>query len=193
MSNLTWHTHTISKKDREKLNGHKGALIWFFGLSGSGKSTLAGLVEEALHQKNVRTYLLDGDNVRHGLCKDLGFSKEDRNENLRRVAEAAKLQVDAGLVVLASFVSPFEEGRQIVKSIFKDHPNFWIHVDTTLEECEKRDPKGLYKKAREGSIPNFTGISSPFEEMPGVDLKVDGNKEPNPQEIFQFLIEKNII
>jgi adenylylsulfate kinase len=158
MSNLVWHNTKITKSDHEKLNGHKGVCIWFTGLSGSGKSTLANEVEVELNKKGIHTYLLDGDNVRHGLNKNLDFSAEGRKENIRRIGEVAKLFVDAGLVVLTAFISPFREDRDNVRKLLNDGEFIEIFVDADLETCESRDPKGLYKKARNGEIKDFTGI-----------------------------------
>lgn len=164
---------TITKTEREKLNAHKGRVIWFTGLSGSGKSTYANALEIALHSDGYRTYLLDGDNVRHGLSKDLGFTEEDRVENIRRVAEVAKLMLDAGLVVIASFISPFARDRQMVRELVGEDHFVEVYVATPLEVCETRDPKGLYGQARKGLIPNFSGINSPYEapEAPDVLLQ----------------------
>ncbi|PLR46749.1 adenylyl-sulfate kinase [Chimaeribacter arupi] len=170
--NIVWHTHAIARADREALHRHQGAVLWFTGLSGSGKSTVAGALEQALHAHGVSTYLLDGDNVRHGLCRDLGFSDDDRRENIRRVGEVAKLMVDAGLVVLTAFISPHRAERQMVRELLGDR-FIEVFVDTPLELCEARDPKGLYKKARAGELKNFTGIDSVYEapEAPDIHLK----------------------
>ncbi len=161
--NIVWHQHFIDKAARAAQKGHKPALLWFTGLSGSGKSTLAGALEVELIQRGIHTYLLDGDNVRHGLCSDLGFAPADRQENLRRVGEVAKLMVDAGLVVLAAFVSPYQAERDAIRARFADGEFIEVFVDTPLSECEQRDPKGLYKKARAGEIKHFTGIDDPYE------------------------------
>ena len=161
--NTVWHQHSVDRQARSAKKGHKPALLWFTGLSGSGKSTLAGALEAQLLQAGVHTYLLDGDNVRHGLCSDLGFSPADRQENLRRVGEVAKLMVDAGLVVLAAFVSPYRAEREAIRARFPDNEFIEVYVDTPLAECESRDPKGLYKKARAGEIKHFTGIDDPYE------------------------------
>ncbi|BFO08344.1 hypothetical protein GGER_08540 [Serratia rubidaea] len=144
--NVVWHPHAVTRADREMRNGHRGVVLWFTGLSGSGKSTVAGALEQALHAMGVRTYLLDGDNVRHGLCRDLGFSDDDRRENIRRVGEVAKLMVDAGLVVLTAFISPHRAERQMVREMLGDGQFVEVFVDTPLAICEARDPKGLYKK-----------------------------------------------
>ncbi|QCR37083.1 adenylyl-sulfate kinase [Nissabacter sp. SGAir0207] len=170
--NIVWHPHAIARAEREALHGHQGVVLWFTGLSGSGKSTVAGALEQALHAHGVSTYLLDGDNVRHGLCNDLGFSDADRRENIRRVGEVAKLMVDAGLVVLTAFISPHREERRMVRELLGDR-FIEVYVDTPLELCEARDPKGLYKKARAGELKNFTGIDSAYEapEAPDIHLK----------------------
>ena len=172
---VVWHSSSLSRADRWK--DHKGAVLWFTGLSGSGKSTIANEVESMLHQRNIRTYLLDGDNLRHGLCHDLGFSAAERMENLRRAAEVAKLMADAGLVVLAAFVAPYQAHRERIKSIVCSNgiPFVEIHVKASVETCEKRDPKGLYLKARAGILRNFTGISDPYEEPTTPDVTLDSN------------------
>lgn len=172
---IVWHEHTVTCDERSELKGHKPALLWFTGLSGSGKSTIAGALETALASRNAHTYLLDGDNVRFGLCKDLGFSDEDRQENIRRIGEVAKLMVDAGLLVLSAFISPHEAEREGVKALFKAGTCLEVFIDTPLEVCEQRDPKGLYKKARAGEIKSFTGIDSAYEapRQPDIHLKTD--------------------
>lgn len=161
---------SISQTDRERLNGHKGKVIWFTGLSGSGKSTLANALEKALHAQGKRTYILDGDNIRQGLNRDLGFTDADRVENIRRIAEVAKLMMDAGLIVMTAFISPFHQERYMAKNLIGTDNFFEVYVSTSLEVCEQRDPKGLYKKARSGQLPNMTGINSPYEppENPAV-------------------------
>ncbi len=170
--NIRRHDYRITSEDRRDLNKHNAFLLWFTGLSGSGKSTIANGVEEALHQMGVRTYSLDGDNIREGLNKDLGFSPKDRTENIRRIAEVANLMVDAGLVVLAAFVSPYKKDRDNIRHIVKDVNFVEIYVNTSLEECERRDVKGLYKKARAGEIKNMTGISAPYEEPENPDIEI---------------------
>jgi adenylylsulfate kinase len=162
-SNLIWHHATVTRKRREAKNNHKGAIIWFTGLSGAGKSTLAHAVEESLHQLGCNTFVMDGDNVRHGLCQDLGFSDEDRVENIRRVGEVAKLFMEAGIIVLTAFISPFMSDRMRVRKLVKEGEFIEVYCNTPLDICEKRDVKGLYKKARKGEISDFTGVTSPYE------------------------------
>ena len=174
--NIHLQNLTINKKLREKLNGHKGMVIWLTGISGSGKSTIANALEQNLYHKGNKTYVLDGDNIRHGLNKDLGFTDKDRVENIRRVAEVAKLMLDAGMIVIASFISPFRIERQMARSLFQKDEFKEIFISTPLKVAEKRDPKGLYKKARAGQIPNFTGISSPYEEPLQPDLVIKTDK-----------------
>ncbi|EPF13559.1 Adenylyl-sulfate kinase [Cedecea davisae] len=174
--NVVWHAHPVTREQREALNQHRGAVLWFTGLSGSGKSTVAGALEQALHQLGVSTYLLDGDNVRHGLCSDLGFSDEDRKENIRRVGEVAGLMVDAGLLVLSAFISPHRAERQMVRERVGEGRFYEVFVDTPLEICETRDPKGLYKKARAGELKNFTGIDSAYEAPVAAEIHLDGEQ-----------------
>lgn len=163
MTYITWQNHPITKSDRAELNKQKPFVIWLTGLSGAGKSTLAGTLESYLYQNNHRCYLLDGDNVRHGLCKDLGFNQESRAENIRRVGEVAKLMVDAGLIVITAFISPYRKERTMVRNMFELGEFVEVYLDASLQVCEQRDTKGLYKKARRGEIADFTGISSPYE------------------------------
>ncbi|QKJ88429.1 Adenylyl-sulfate kinase [Paramixta manurensis] len=174
--NVIWHPHAINRDDRERQHGHRGVVLWFTGLSGSGKSTVAGALEQALHQQGVNTYLLDGDNVRHGLCRDLGFSDADRKENIRRVGEVAKLMVDAGLVVLTAFISPHRAERQMVREMLGEGRFIEVFVDTPLDICEARDPKGLYKKARAGELANFTGIDAVYEAPTRPEIHLDGEQ-----------------
>ncbi|QIX96526.1 adenylyl-sulfate kinase [Cedecea sp. FDAARGOS_727] len=174
--NVVWHAHPVTREQREALNQHRGAVLWFTGLSGSGKSTVAGALEQALHQLGISTYLLDGDNVRHGLCSDLGFSDEDRKENIRRVGEVAGLMVDAGLLVLSAFISPHRAERQMVRERVGEGRFYEVFVDTPLEICETRDPKGLYKKARAGELKNFTGIDSAYEAPLAAEIHLDGEQ-----------------
>ncbi len=171
-SNVVWHEQSVNRERRQVLNGHKGAVVWFTGLSGAGKSTVAHAVEERLHQLGCRTYVLDGDNVRHGLCGDLGFSVEDRHENIRRISEAARLFVDAGIIVLTAFISPLRNDRDRARKLLGDD-FFEVYCACPIYECERRDVKGLYKKARAGEIQDFTGISSPYEAPLNPELEVD--------------------
>ena len=172
MSNIVWHAHAVDKQSRAEQKGQKPLVIWFTGLSGAGKSTLAGALEQALAVEGKHTYLLDGDNVRHGLCGDLGFDDAARQENIRRVGEVAKLMVDAGLIVLTAFISPFRAERELVRNLVGEGEFVEVFVDAPLAVCEERDPKGLYKKARAGEIRNFTGIDSAYEapEQPEIHL-----------------------
>lgn len=162
-SNIAWHSSNITRKNRELLNGHKGAIIWFTGLSGSGKSTLAIALENFLFNSNYKTFILDGDNIRHGLCSDLGFSDKDRAENIRRVGEVAKLFMHAGFIVIAAFISPFRSDRDRIRNLVAKGDFIEIYCNCPLEVCEERDVKGLYSKARKGEIKQFTGVSSPYE------------------------------
>lgn len=171
--NAIWHQAVIQREHRQQQNGHKSAVLWFTGLSGSGKSTLAHAVEEQLHLMGCRTYVLNGDNVRHGLCGDLGFSVADRAENIRRIGEVAKLMVDAGIIVLTAFISPFRVDRERVRGLMAHGDFLEVYCQCPLEVCETRDVKGLYKKARAGEVKEFTGISSPYEEPQSPELRVD--------------------
>ena len=191
--NTVKHTYKTTKSQREAQHGHRSYLIWFTGLSGSGKSTLANLVEIALHQKGISTYILDGDNVRQGINKDLTFSHEDRTENIRRIAEISNLMLDAGVVTLAAFVSPYIKDREGVKHIVGAENFIEIYVNTSIEECERRDVKGLYKKARKGQIKNMTGVSSPYEPpiKPDIEVVTDGQSvEENVDQILKLLSKK---
>ncbi len=191
--NIIPYNYQISIDDRRKLNGHNSFLLWFTGLSGSGKSTIANLVEQKLFQQGVRTYMLDGDNIRKGINKDLTFAPEDRTENIRRIAEVANLMVEAGLVTLAAFVSPYKKDRENIKSIVKDVNFIEIFVNTSVEECERRDVKGLYKKARAGEIKNMTGISAPYEapENPDIEIKTEEESiEKSVERIVNYLTPK---
>jgi adenylylsulfate kinase len=170
---IVWHPTSITKTDRQRLNQHKSCVLWFTGLSGSGKSTLANEVEMELHELGVRTFLLDGDNIRHGLNKDLGFSDEDRIENIRRIGEVSKLFVESGQMVLTAFISPFQSDREQARQLFPAGEFIEIYVKCPLHVCEIRDPKGLYKKARNGEVPNFTGIDSPYEVPEEPELVID--------------------
>jgi adenylylsulfate kinase len=172
-TNIVWHHATVTRARREAQNGHRGAIIWFTGLSGSGKSTLAHAVEENLYQRGCRTFVLDGDNVRHGLCSDLSFSASDREENIRRIGEVAKLFMEAGVIVLTAFISPYRADRERVRSMVGHGDFIEIFCDSPIEICETRDVKGLYKRARAGQIAEFTGISSPYQAPENPELIVN--------------------
>ncbi|WP_409565772.1 adenylyl-sulfate kinase [Proteus vulgaris] len=198
-NDIVWHPHNIGLHERELQQAHKGCVLWFTGLSGSGKSTLANALEQTLYQYSqnhspIHTYLLDGDNLRHGLCCDLGFSAEDRHENIRRVGEVAKLMVDAGLIVLTAFISPYQKDRQQVRDRFEQGRFIEIFVDTPLSICEARDPKGLYQKARRGEIKQFSGIDSPYEQPIDPELHLDGTLSISEliQQILTYLRQKQI-
>lgn len=191
--NIIPHDYQISVEDRRKSNQHNSLLLWFTGLSGSGKSTIANVVEQKLHQNGIKTFTLDGDNIRKGINKDLTFAPEDRTENIRRIAEVANLMVDAGLVTLAAFVSPYKKDRENIRSIVKDVNFVEIFVNTSVEECERRDVKGLYKKARAGEIKNMTGISAPYEapENPDIEIKTENESvEAAAQRIVDYITPK---
>ncbi|MDG1850091.1 MAG: adenylyl-sulfate kinase [Flavobacteriales bacterium] len=185
--NIVKHDYTVDQNSRGKLKKHAAKLLWFTGLSGSGKSTIANRVEQILHEKGVHTYTLDGDNVRKGLNNDLSFSPEDRTENIRRIAETANLMIDAGLVVLAAFVSPYKKDRENIRTIVGSKNMVEIYVNTSVEECERRDVKGLYKKARAGEIKNMTGISSPYEAPTNPEIEVK-TEELNVDEATEHII-----
>lgn len=189
-TNTIWHNATVTRERREKLNSHKSAILWFTGLSGSGKSTLAHSVEEALHQMGCKTFVFDGDNVRHGLCGDLGFSDEDRKENLRRIGEMVKLFLEAGTISLTAFISPFKEDREKIRSMVPEGDFVEIYCRCPITKCEERDVKGLYKKARNGEIPHFTGISSPYEEPENAEITVDTDGSVSLEESVQLILEK---
>ena len=172
-TNIVWHHATVTRECREAQNGHRGAIIWFTGLSGSGKSTLAHAVEESLHHSGCRTFVLDGDNVRHGLCGDLGFSVKDRQENIRRIGEMTKLFMEAGVIVLTAFISPYRVDRERIRGMVEHGDFIEIYCDTSIDICETRDVKGLYKKARAGEIAEFTGISSPYQVPENPELTVN--------------------
>ncbi|WGZ96034.1 MAG: adenylyl-sulfate kinase [Candidatus Thiothrix putei] len=190
-NNLTWHSHRLSKAERIRMNGQKPFVLWLTGLSGSGKSTLADALECRLYEMGFRTYLLDGDNVRHGLSKDLGFSDADRVENIRRIGEAAKLMVDAGLIVITAFISPFRADRQMVRDMLEPGEFMELYMDVPLEICEERDPKGLYQKARAGQIKYFTGIDSPYEAplAPELTATPDVSIHEEVERIVSYLIQ----
>ena len=194
-TNIHWQALKIDKTARASLKGQKPCILWFTGLSGAGKSTVADLLEQMLHQLGRHTVLLDGDNVRHGLNRDLGFTDEDRVENIRRVAEVAKLMVEAGLMVLVSFISPFRSERQLARDLVGPDEFLEIYVDTPLEICEARDPKGLYKLARAGKLPNLTGIGSPYEPPEAAEITLDGASESAvglAEQILGFLKKRGI-
>lgn len=186
-TNVVWHRATVTRARREAQNGHRGAILWFTGLSGAGKSTLAHAVEEELHQRGCRTFVLDGDNVRHGLCGDLGFSEKDRIENIRRVGEISKLFMEAGVIVLTAFISPFRADRERVRGMVEHGDFMEIFCDSPIEVCETRDVKGLYKKARAGQIPEFTGITSPYEKPENPELTVNTGATALDQCVGQVL------
>ena len=195
-SNIKWHTTAVSRNDRESLNGHRGALLWFTGLSGAGKSTVANAVDHALFTQGRHTYLLDGDNVRHGLNNNLGFSEEDRRENIRRIGEVAKLMVDAGLIVSSAFVSPYERDRDAIRALFQEGEFIEIFVNASLATCEARDPKGLYKKARAGEIKGFTGIDDPYEAPTNPEIILDSDNHDVPTlaaQVVAYLNAKKFI
>jgi adenylylsulfate kinase len=176
-NNVTWFNGYVNREDREKAHGHKGAVIWFTGLSASGKSTIAHIVEKQLHERGCSTYVLDGDNVRHGLCADLTFCQEDRAENIRRIGEMVKLFVDAGIIVLTAFISPYRQDRQQVRSLLSDGQFLEIHVDCPPDVCATRDQKGIYQKAQAGIIKEFTGISAPYEPPENPELVIQSHEE----------------
>lgn len=196
MKNLVTETFYISKENRRKLNDHHSFVIWFTGLSGSGKSTLAKHLEKILHERKLSTYSLDGDNIRQGLNQDLSFSEVDRRENIRRIAETAKLFVDAGVIVTSSFISPYKEERDLARSILEGDEFIEVFVKASVDECERRDVKGLYKKARAGKIKKFTGISDPYEEPDNPEIIIDTEElsvEDSVNQILGYLEEENLI
>jgi adenylylsulfate kinase len=186
-TNIVWHPGAVTRADREQLNGHRSCTVWFTGLSGSGKSTIAVALEKALWDRGVRSYILDGDNVRHGLNKNLGFSPTDRTENIRRIGEVAKLFTDAGIVTLTAFISPYRADRDQVRAIMQAGDFIEVLVDCPLEECERRDVKGLYQKARAGQIPEFTGISAPYEPPLDPELTIRTAEQSPEESVGQVL------
>lgn len=195
-NNLHWHHSVVTKEDRFQLHGHKSCVLWFTGLSGSGKSTLANVVNQHLYERRISSYVLDGDNIRHGLNADLGFSPEDRQENIRRIGEVSKLFVDHGTIILAAFVSPYRDDRLIARKLVEREEFIEIYVKCNLQECENRDPKGLYEKARKGEIPEFTGISAPYEEPAHPELLISTDEtsiEESAEQIVTYLVDKQII
>ena len=191
--NLTWHEGQVARSSREQQLGQRGCTIWLTGLSGSGKSTVAVVAEKVLHERGKLTYILDGDNIRHGLNSNVGFSPEDRTENIRRIGEVAKLFTDAGVIVFSSFISPYRADRDKVRDIMAEGDFVEVHVDATLETCEGRDVKGLYAKARAGEIPEFTGISAPYEEPDKPELVIDTNGQSVDESVAVLIeyLEKN--
>ena len=186
-TNVTWHMHTVSRSDRESLLKQKGVVLWFTGLSGSGKSTIANEVAYKLHLMGRLVYVLDGDNIRHGLNKDLGFSPEDRNENIRRISEVANLFADAGVIAITAFISPYRKDRNFCRELLGKGRFIEIYTKASLETCEQRDPKGLYKKAREGQIKEFTGVDAPYEEPEDPELIIDTDKETIEESAIKVL------
>jgi adenylylsulfate kinase len=186
-TNITWHAGHVTRDEREKLLGQRGVTVWLTGLSGSGKSTIATAAEQALLQRGRLAYVLDGDNIRHGLNKNLGFSPEDRTENIRRIGEVAKLFTDAGLVVFTSFISPYRSDRDAVRALMRDGDFVEVHVAANVETCEGRDVKGLYAKARAGQIPEFTGVSAPYEAPDRPELVLDTNRQTVDQSVVQLV------
>ncbi len=195
-ANVVWHQATVTRERREKLTGHRSVILWFTGLSGAGKSSLAHAVEEQLYQSGCHTFVLDGDNVRHGICADLAFTNEDRAENIRRVGEMVKLFLEAGVIALTAFISPFGADRARVRALVPHGDFLEIFCDCSLEICEERDVKGLYKRARAGEIRDFTGISSPYEIPPNPELIVDTGTltlEASVAKVIRFLAERGVI
>ncbi|MFC4810027.1 adenylyl-sulfate kinase [Paenibacillus sp. GCM10023250] len=195
-SNITWQPSMVTRQDRNRRNGHGSLALWFTGLSGAGKSTLALTLEKALHERGIGSYVLDGDNIRHGLNRDLGFSEEDRKENLRRIGEVSKLFADAGLVVLSAFISPDEQDRRMVRELFAPGDFVEVYVKCSIEECEKRDPKGLYKKARSGQIRNFTGIDAKYDVPGSPELVIDTERMPVDEAVellLGYLEERSVL
>lgn len=198
-TNIVWHDSEVTKVQRQKLSGHKSVIIWFTGLSGSGKSTISVALEKELYERNIRSYRLDGDNIRHGLNNNLGFSSSDRTENIRRIGEVSKLMIDAGLITLTAFISPYEEDRNQVRQLVESYEFIEVYVKASLEVCENRDPKGLYKKARLNEIKGFTGIDSPYEQPKNPEVIIDTDilsVEQSVDKLLHFLqkneyIEKN--
>lgn len=194
--NITWHDSEVTKTERQAQNGHKSVVLWFTGLSGSGKSTISVALEKALFERRIHAYRLDGDNIRHGLNNNLGFSPEDRKENIRRIGEVSKLLADAGLITLTSFISPYREDRDRVREILEDGEFIEVYAKASVETCEQRDPKQLYKKARAGEIKNFTGIDAPYEAPEHAEIVVDietTSVEEAVQQILNYLEDKQII
>lgn len=195
-TNITWHEASITKVERQQKNGYKSFILWFTGLSGSGKSTIANSLAKTLFNKGIQAYVLDGDNIRHGLNRDLGFSDDDRKENIRRIGEVSKLFVDSGQIVITAFISPFQEDRDHVRQLVKRDEFIEVYIKCSLESCEERDPKGLYKRARNGEIKQFTGIDAPYEPPLHPEIEVDTEKqsvEESVDKIYKYLSEHGFI
>jgi adenylylsulfate kinase len=195
-NNITWHKGFVTRQDREQLHRHKGAAVWFTGLSASGKSTIAHHLEKSLHLAGCSTYVFDGDNVRHGLCGDLGFSQEDRSENVRRIGEMVKLFVEAGIIAIAAFISPYRQDRRRIRSFFSSGQFMEIFVDCPVEVCERRDQKGIYAKAKSGEIKGFTGISAPYETPLNPDLVIasaDEDAISAAKRVKDLMVKRQII
>ncbi|WOT06325.1 adenylyl-sulfate kinase [Shewanella youngdeokensis] len=195
-SDVVWHEASVTPAQRESNNGHQGAVLWFTGLSGSGKSTVANAVDKMLHDRGCKTYILDGDNVRHGLNKDLGFNDVDRIENIRRIGEVSNLFVDAGLIVCSAFISPFIADRAMVRALLPETRFIEVFIDTPISICEQRDPKGLYKKARAGEIKNFTGIDSAYEAPDAAEIHIktaELSVEMCAKQVINYMLDNNII
>ncbi|WP_346234746.1 adenylyl-sulfate kinase [Lysinibacillus telephonicus] len=195
-TNIVWHEASINKSERREKNKHHSFILWFTGLSASGKSSIANAVARALFERGNQTFVLDGDNIRHGLNKNLGFDEESRKENIRRIGEVSKLFIEGGQIVLTAFISPYKDDRHVVRALVADDEFVEVYVKCSIEECERRDPKGLYKKARNEEIKNFTGISAPYEAPDNPEIVVDSEKfsiKECSEQIIQFLISKNYI
>lgn len=195
-SNIVWHDTSITKADYRKKNGHHSFILWFTGLSASGKSSIANALAKELFERGNQAFVLDGDNIRHGLNKDLGFDEQSRKENIRRIGEVSKLFVESGQIVLTAFISPYKEDRALVRSLVEADEFIEVYVQCSVEECERRDPKGLYKKARNNEIPNFTGISAPYEAPDNPEIIVDSEAysiEECKNQLISFLLEKGYI
>lgn len=195
-NNVVWHHATVTRQRRQKQNGHRSVILWFTGLSGAGKSTLAHALEEQLYQRGCRTFVFDGDNVRHGLNNNLGFSKEDRKENIRRIGEMCKLFIEAGVIALTAFISPFREDRERVRNLVAKDDFIEIYCDCSLEICESRDVKGMYARARRGEIPEFTGVSSPYEKPENPEMVLDTGHEPLEEcvdRVIEYLQKRAVI
>lgn len=192
VENIVWHQASVTKQEREQQSGQKSVIVWFTGLSASGKSTLANAFNRALFERNKQAYVLDGDNIRHGLNNDLGFDEDSRKENIRRIGEVAKLFVDSGQIVLTAFISPYRADRQIVRELVEEGEFIEAYVKASVEACSERDPKGLYEKAKRGEIPNFTGVSAPYEEPENAEIILDTERYSIEECVEQLLSKLNI-